>query len=271
MHAAVLGSPVAHSLSPLLHTAAYAALGLDDWRYHAVTCRPGDLPALLDRVRVGGWAGLSLTMPLKTVAIALLDEVVGDLGAVNTVVIDAGRLVGHNTDVDGVLAGLRELSAPVGRAAVLGAGGTARAALAALALSGAREVSLHVRDADRARPAVVVGERCGLAVTVAGLEHVPAGVTVVSTLPVAAQPGLTVRGPLLDVVYAPWPTPLARQARSAGQRVVGGRTVLVGQAAKQVLLLTGRRPPPGALAGVLARLDRPPASEAPLGRSGQER
>lgn len=240
MHAAVLGDPVAHSLSPLLHTAAYAALGLEGWRYHAIGCAPRDLHALLTRVAASGrWAGLSLTRPLKEVAPSLVDEVIGDLGAVNTVVLDGGRTVGHNTDPDGIAAGLSALGFAGGPVAILGAGGTARAALAAVAPT-VSAVTMHVRSADRAAGAVALGERLGLAVTVAGLDSVPPGATVISTLPPDA-PAVGVDGPLLDVVYAPWPT--ATAAAVHGHPVVSGREVLLGQAAAQVLLMTGRRPP----------------------------
>jgi shikimate dehydrogenase len=249
IHAAVLGDPVAHSLSPLLHTAAYAALGLTDHRYHALRTAPADLPALFGRVRAAGrWCGLSLTMPLKAAAVPLLDDLATDLGVVNTVVVTGGRLVGHNTDVDGVRAGLAALGYAGGPVAVLGAGGTARAALAALRPG--TVVSLHVRSPERAAAARALGERLGLAVTVGGLERVPAGATVVSTLPPTA-PAVPTGGPLLDVAYAPWPTPTAAAAHRAGQPVVGGLTVLVGQAAGQVRLMTGLEAPVAAMESAL--------------------
>lgn len=238
MHAAVLGNPVAHSRSPLLHSAAYASLGLDGWRYHAVTCAAGDLEGLLARVRGSGrWAGLSLTRPLKEVAPPLLDEVATDLGAVNTVVVADGRLVGHDTDPEGIAAGLAALGFAGGPVAVLGAGGTARAVLAALAAATVGRVTLHVRAPERAASAAALGERLGLTVAVRGLDAVPPGVTVISTLP-PGVPAVPVDGPLLDVVYAPWPTPTAAAVR--GHPVVNGLEVLVGQAAAQVRLMTGR-------------------------------
>ncbi|MHB8449598.1 MAG: shikimate dehydrogenase, partial [Mycobacteriales bacterium] len=156
MRAAVAGRPIGHSLSPRLHRAAYAALGLD-WSYEALDCGAAELGALLGQVRAAAaeWAGLSLTMPLKEAVLRHLDVVATDLGAVNTVLVGPdGRLTGENTDVDGIRAGLVELlgsGRPLERAAVLGAGGTARAALAALASLGAGvgEVGLYARDADR--------------------------------------------------------------------------------------------------------------------------
>ncbi len=252
MHAALLGDPAAHSRSPLLHTAAYDALGLDGWRYHSIRCSAAALGPLLDRVRASGrWAGLSLTMPLKEVAGGLLDEVRTDLGAVNTVVVSRDRLVGHNTDVDGVRAGLAELGYAGGPAAVLGAGGTARAALAALAGLGATEVVLHARTPARAAATAAIGRSLGLVVTVAPLDGVAAGATVVATLP-ATAPAAPPTGPLLDVVYAPWPTPRARAALAAGLPVVGGQTVLLAQAAAQVALMTGLPAPLAAMRAALA-------------------
>lgn len=248
MHAAVLGDPVAHSLSPRLHTAAYDALRLDGWRYHAIRCAAVDLDGLLVRIRTSGrWVGLSLTRPLKEVVLPLLDEVVGDIGAVNTVVVDADTLIGHNTDPDGISAGLARLGYAGGPVAVLGAGGTARAALAALAPA-APTVTLHVRSPDRAAGAVALGERLGISVAVAGLDDVPAGVTVISTLP-PDVPAVRIDGPLLDVVYAPWPT--ATAAAVHGHPVVSGREVLLGQAAAQVRLMTGQQPPVEAMRAAL--------------------
>lgn len=256
MHAAVLGDPVAHSLSPLLHTAAYEALGLEGWRYHALRCGADDLAGLLARVAASGrWAGLSLTRPLKQAALPLLDAVNGDLGAVNTVVVDGGRLVGHNTDPDGVAAGLAALGFSGGPVAILGAGGTARAALAALARWSAAAdgavgpVTLHVRSPERAAGALALGERLGLAVSVARLDAVPPGVAVISTLP-PGVPAASVDGPLLDVVYAPWPTPTA--AAVHGHPVVSGTEVLLGQAAAQVGLMTGREAPVESMRAALA-------------------
>lgn len=248
MHAAVLGDPVAHSLSPLLHSAAYAALGLEGWRYHAIRCAAEDLDDLLVRIRTAGrWAGLSLTRPLKEVVIPLLDEVRGDLGAVNTVLVDGARLIGHNTDPDGITAGLAALGYVGGPVAILGAGGTALAALAALTPA-VSAVTMHVRSPERAAGAVALGERLGIAVTVAGLDAVPAGVTVISTLPPDAA-AVSVDGPLLDVVYAPWPTATAGAIRD--HPVVSGREVLLGQAAAQVRLMTGHEPPVGAMRAAL--------------------
>ena len=161
MRAAVAGRPIGHSLSPALHLAAYAALALD-WTYTSRDCGTAQLPALVSEIRAaaGEWAGLSLTMPLKAAAGPLLDEVETPLGAVNTVVVGRdGTLRGYNTDVDGILSGLDALlgARVPDEVAILGSGGTARAALAALALRGTGGALLLARDGARARPAADLG------------------------------------------------------------------------------------------------------------------
>lgn len=236
--AAVLGSPVAHSLSPVLHRAAYADLGLD-WTYDARECTAAGLPAVLAAARAdGAFGGFSLTMPLKEAVLPLVDAIATDLGAVNTVVPGPEGLRGSNTDVDGVLAALGELAPGPGRAAVLGAGGTARAAVAALHRLG-REVDVLAR-----RPGGAL-----LGAPVLGWDSFnPSGyAVVVSTVPAGATDALAARGwpstvALLDVVYVPWPTALAAAALAAGAPVVGGLAVLVGQAVEQVRLMTGQLP-----------------------------
>ncbi|MFN2625358.1 MAG: shikimate dehydrogenase, partial [Mycobacteriales bacterium] len=170
--AAVLGSPIAHSLSPVVHRAAYKAAGLKDWRYTAVKCDEAALAARLAEMRADGdWAGLSLTMPLKIAAVGLMDEVVGDAAvveAVNTVVFGRTGLVGHNTDVAGLLGALSEIGvtrvdAPV---VILGGGGAARAALAAAAALRAPRIDLVVRVASRATPLTHVARALHLRVGV---------------------------------------------------------------------------------------------------------
>lgn len=249
--AAVLGMPIVHSLSPVLHRAAYRELGLEGWTYEAIACDEGGLPGFVTEVRAeGGWAGLSLTMPLKTVAAGLCDEVTTTLGAINTIVFDGDRAVGYNTDVDGVGAGLRELAgqgADLGRVALLGAGGTARAAIEALALAGTTEVAVHVRSPDRAADVLALARERGLVAEARPLRSAERGLPVVSTLPGPAGEDIEVDGPLLDVVYDPWPTALARSAQARGWPVVGGLVVLVGQAARQVTLMTGLDAPVAAM------------------------
>lgn len=154
MRAAVLGSPIVHSLSPYLHRAAYEALGLRDWHYEAIECDEAALPGLLDGLG-GGWAGLSLTMPLKRAVLPLLDsvsELAVRVGGANTVVFSDGARHGDNTDVYGIVRALAEAGvAPPGTATVLGGGATASSALAALRELGLGEATLVVRTPARAR------------------------------------------------------------------------------------------------------------------------
>ncbi|TDD71442.1 shikimate dehydrogenase [Actinomadura rubrisoli] len=269
--AAVLGSPIAHSLSPVLHRAAYAAMGLDAWSYDAIECGEDGLGALLDGLGPE-WAGLSLTMPLKRVALKLADsvsELAVKAGGANTIVLRDGRRHGDNTDVHGIATALAEagLTAPAS-ALVLGGGATAASALAALAGLGLDEAVLAVRAPGRAAGAAEVGERFGLAVRTVALdrvaEHLPAEL-VVSTLPgraadAFAEPVAASGAALFDVVYAPWPTALAAAVQGAGGTVVGGFEMLLHQAVRQVALMTGREDVPvGAMRA---------AGEAELARRG---
>jgi shikimate dehydrogenase len=259
--AAVLGSPIAHSLSPVLHRAAYATLGLD-WTYDQVECDESGLSALVSRWTTDpDWAGLSLTMPLKSRALQIADERApsADLvGVANTLVIADGRTTAHNTDVEGVVRALRELGVTEPAAApwVLGGGGTARAALAALAAMGSPRVTVAARRPDAVAALRQLGDRLGVVVDgrpwPASYEELAGADLVVSTTPAGATDALAARGwrrdlPLLDVVYAPWPTGLAVAAATAGARVVGGLAMLVGQAAEQVELMTGRPAPVAAM------------------------
>lgn len=234
----MLGTPVAHSLSPALHRAAYADLGLD-WSYSAQRCGVAELPGVLAAARGdAAFAGFSLTMPLKEVALHLLDTVRTDLGAVNTVTPSAEGLVGDNTDVDGILAALAELQAPPGPAAVVGSGGTARAAVAALRRLGRDTVVLARRP---------LPDLLGAAVVPLSTFDPGDYAVVVATTPAGTTDGLAAAGwsagtALLDVLYDPWPTALAAAALTAGAPVVGGLAVLVGQAVEQVCLMTGRTP-----------------------------
>ena len=254
--AAVLGSPIAHSLSPVLHRVAYEALGLD-WGYDAIECGADELRVVLPRLVGSSYAGLSLTMPLKRAVIPLLDSIddaAGALGAVNTVIASDEGTRGYNTDVDGVVASLRELGVDVSAASVvlLGAGGAARAVLAGLKALGGRSVSVYVRDTTRGAGLVALGERLGVAVAVERWSMANPGVRVadlvVNTTPPGAADGLADKGwppgaAVFDVVYAPWPTRLAEVARGAGAAVIGGLPMLVAQAAEAVRLMTGLEPP----------------------------
>jgi shikimate dehydrogenase len=260
----VLGHPVGHSLSPVLHTAAYTALGLTDWSYESIDCTEDGFADWFAGLGPD-WRGLSLTMPLKRVAIPLLHSV-SDLaravGAVNTVTWDdAGRSVGRNTDVYGIVEALRSVGVEkVGSASVLGAGATACSAVGALAELGARSVQLQARSVARAGEALAAADRLGVEASVIGLDQIQVALdaeVVVSTLPAEAaatwadslvdvlshQPP----GVLLDVTYHPWPTPLAAAWTAAGGTAVGGFEMLLHQAGSQFMLMTGHPAPMDAM------------------------
>jgi len=246
---AVLGSPIAHSLSPVLHSAAYAAVGLD-WSYDAREVREADLASFLDTLD-GTWRGLSLTMPLKRSVVPLLDELSGRAAqaqAANTVILEGGRRVGHNTDITGAVASITErVHTPVDSAVILGGGATASSVLLALADLGCREVTLVVRDERRVQGALEAARRheSPPVVHVRGFDEVaiPADI-LVSTIPAAAQTGAVVQlaadvTTVFDVIYDPWPTRLADFARAEGRLLISGLDLLVHQACDQFTLMTG--------------------------------
>ena len=260
MKAAVLGSPIAHSLSPVLHHAGYVALGLDGWTYTAIECAEAGLPALIASCG-SGWAGLSLTMPLKRAVLPLLDTVdpvAADTGGANTVVFGGNRRHGYNTDVAGMVAALAEAGVTAPKSAViLGAGATACSALAALRDLGLTTVTVAVRDPARAGGLQTVAERLRVAVTLQALADQGAGQLpppdlLISTVPASAPDflaehyvaGVPAPACVFDVVYAPWPTRLAQAAQDAGATVVGGFELLLHQAAGQFELMTGHQPAP---------------------------
>ena len=256
--AAVLGSPIEHSLSPVLHEAAYQALDLQGWHYDKIECDEPGLSRLVDTMGPE-WAGLSLTMPLKRVALTVADEVsplAQAIGAANTLVFPAAGPAGgrraDNTDVAGMVSALREAGlARVEQAVILGAGGTAQSALAAVREMGHLSPTVLVRNLARTGELRETAERLGMRPTISdGLftEPLPAADLVISTLPGgAADPLSATRWKpdtmVLDVVYAPWPTSFAGSARAAGCPVVSGLTVLLYQAVAQVELMTGHPGP----------------------------
>lgn len=288
--AAVIGAPVVHSLSPVLHRAAYAALGLDNWTYERRETAPAELPALLEELAAPAptdpvWAGLSVTRPHKQALLSRLDVIdplAATVGAVNTVITQrpgrgAALLAGFNTDVAGIVGAVRETASAARagtdsgseptRAVVLGSGATACSALAALAELGATEITVVARRHAGPGRALAAAHRMGLEVTAltwrpgqadsdAQLAQAAAAADLlVSTLPAGAAD--TLAAPLaaalsgsrlrsgavmLDVVYAPWPTPLAGAWQEAGGAVAPGWLMLLHQAVPQVTLMTGRTP-----------------------------
>jgi shikimate dehydrogenase len=249
--AGVLGRPVAHSLSPVLHRAAYAALGLD-WTYDAIDCSVDDLrPVLAERA---DWAGFSATMPLKHALLDVAVDVRGRaaaIGAANTLLAGPDGWIADNTDAYGIAAALSEHDVRPRSVTLLGAGGTAQAALAALLEDGIRDCTVLVREPARAGALRATADRLGVLLTIDRLaaEHPAlAADLVVSTLPPGAADGYagrdwTAAQAVLDVVYRPWPTPLAAAAAAGGATVVSGALMLLHQAAEQVRLMTGRDAP----------------------------
>lgn len=274
--AAVLGHPIAHSLSPALHRAAYRALGLEGWTYDAIDTTVEDLPGLLGSLDAS-WAGLSVTMPLKVAVqryLAHVEPLAEAVGVVNTVLVQPGPrigLVGANTDVHGIVAALRE--AAVGplagrRAVVLGGGATAASAIAALGELGAVDPVVVVRSPARAGATVRAAHRMGVSPRFEASADLAASVpgwrdadVVVSTLPPGAADGAAavlrataggrLSGTLLDCAYDPRPTPLAAAWAASGGAVAPGERMLLHQAAEQVRLMTGRPAPLAAMDAAL--------------------
>ena len=264
MKAAVLGKPIAHSLSPTLHRAAYAALGLSEWTYDLVEC---DEAGLADYVstRDDQWAGLSLTMPLKRTVLPLLDHVdhlAAATGAANTVVFRPEGRYGYNTDVQGIVDALHEAGARVpATVTILGAGATACSALAAAGELGAPGADVVVRELSRTTDLLTTADRLGLQVNLRPWSDLdktsaaPPPDLLISTVPAGAADQYAERfaashqvpAAVLDVVYHPWPTPLAQAAQGAGSAVANGYAMLLHQAAAQVELMTGKPAPLAAM------------------------
>jgi shikimate dehydrogenase len=266
--AAILGKPVAHSLSPVLHGAAYRALGLPGWTYDRVEMDAEGLPGFVDELGPE-WAGLSVTMPGKRAALDFAGEVTpraAAVGAANTLVhTDSGGWLADCTDVDGVVGALRAggyTPGPGDTGAVLGAGGTAAAAVVGLAALGVRCVRLVVREPLRAIDTIDSAKLAGLAVEVLRWSEVDfnelAAETsvVVSTVPSAAVrshiDALAGASCLLDVVYHPWPTPLAEAVAARGGRLATGLDMLLHQAFGQVEHFTGVNAPREAMRDALS-------------------
>ncbi|MFG2467891.1 shikimate dehydrogenase [Streptomyces canus] len=254
--AAVLGKPIAHSLSPVLHRAAYQELGLTGWSYDRFELDEAALPGFVGQLGPE-WAGLSVTMPLKRAVIPLLDEIsetAASVEAVNTVVFtEDGRRLGDNTDIPGMVAALRERGIDqVDSAAVLGAGATASSALAALARICTGEVVAYVRSEARAAEMRQWGERLDIEVRTADWADAAEALDaplVIATTPAGATDALAHVVPerpaaLFDVLYDPWPTALAARWSMIGGAVVSGLDLLVHQAVLQVEQMTGLRPAP---------------------------
>jgi shikimate dehydrogenase len=244
-------------LSPALHAAAYAELGLAGWSYGRAEVRGDELAGFVEGLDAS-WRGLSLTMPLKVAVLELpglsaVSDVARRTGVGNTLLLDGAVREVHNTDVAGFVWALDRVRDQVGTATLLGSGATARSALVALAELGAGRVQVLARDPDKARRMTSLAEQVGLELVVLPWEGVPPDADVlVSTVTAGALDGWAeaLAGSarvVFDVVYDPWPTTLAAAAERVGVRVVDGLDLLVGQAVEQVELMTGLRPSPGVL------------------------
>jgi len=289
---AVVGSPIAHSRSPILHRAAYAALGLTGWTYDRVELRATQLAGWLSGLDKT-WRGVSVTMPVKQSALDCADsasELASLVGAANTLLRTERGWHADNTDVAGLLGALDEgRTAAAGRAAsatVLGAGGTASAAVAALAALGHQHVGIVVREPTRAHALFGLLARLGMTGqlygwpglrsperTFSGESHLwnvadrtfsgerpPADALcadlVISTVPAAATRALLghqwrAGQTVLDVSYDPWPPALVQAAAAGGAQAIDGAAVLLWQAVRQVELFTGRPAPVEAMRAAL--------------------
>ncbi len=254
--AAIVGKPVAHSLSPVLHNAAFEAMGLTGWTYGRLEASESELPALVESLD-STWVGLSVTMPGKQAALSVATTTTDRakaVGAANTLVRNTSGWAADCTDIDGVVGALRAVGFTAGSSGVvLGAGGTACATVAGLAELGLTEVTVVVRDPSRTAAVVRCGAAVGLPVTVLPWDQVEftplaaaASVLVNTTPSTAIQPvvaSLAWAPCVLDVVYHPWPTPLAEAVAARGGRLATGLDMLLHQAFGQVSQFTGQPAP----------------------------
>lgn len=249
--AAVIGSPVRHSLSPVIHNAGFAALGLD-WTYLAFDVAPGDAVAALVAMRTLRIGGLSVTMPHKAEVALAVDRLSADaraLQAVNCVAWDKGELVGHNTDGGGFVDSLAGVTELAGRSCfVAGAGGAARAVIHALGQAGVSSVIVHNRTTAKAEAATELapdvarvgraGEAKEADIVINATSLGMAGTPAAAAMPIDAKL-LRDGHVVVDLVYHPLRTPLLSAATEAGAQVVTGVGMLAHQAARQFELWTG--------------------------------
>ena len=268
----LIGNPVEHSLSPAIHNAAFRELDLN---YVYLAFKVEDLPAAIDGLRaLGNARGFSVTIPHKVAVIPLLDEVdatARHIGAVNTIVVERGRLLGSNTDASGAIRALEEggVTLKGERVLILGSGGAARAIAFALAARGDLErlTILGIEDAERRQLAADVRAKSALAVQDAplGESELRAALNdsrvLIHCTPLGMHPKVTqscVPAPLLhrgltvmDIVYNPRETRLLRDAKAAGCRIIPGLEMFLHQAIGQFELWTGRQAPAAVMRAVL--------------------
>jgi shikimate dehydrogenase len=255
--AGVIGWPVEHSLSPAIHNAAFSALGMD-WVYVPLPVPPPRLTAAIAGLAALGFAGANVTMPHKTDAAEIVDACSDDartLRAVNTIVVGADEVSGHNTDALGFERFLREdagFDASGRSALVFGAGGAARACALALARSGLASLAVAVREPSRADDLRSVVQDSKTAVRVVDLDEasgMPAADLIVNATPLGVHgealplPPLGAGMTAVDLLYRPTATPFQTAAREAGAAVFGGLGLLLRQAALSFELWTGQAAP----------------------------
>ncbi|WKD59200.1 shikimate dehydrogenase [Corynebacterium caspium] len=256
--AAVLGSPIAHSLSPVLHNSGYAALGLNSWEYNRFECTETQLPDFLSQSDPS-YRGFSVTMPGKIMALRIANEDTPRaraIGAANTLIRTATGWCADNTDVAGISGCLKEIgitaAKPASYAVVIGAGGTSRPAIWALGELGFKHIIvLNRSDRSSQLAPLLAGTDIKLefhtfaeiCTEPAALAQLIAGAAVlISTVPAAAiEPYIAdlAHAPVVDVIYDPWPTPLTVHAAANGYLSAGGHIMLAYQAFEQFELFTG--------------------------------
>lgn len=258
--AAVIGSPIDHSLSPVLHNTGYAELGLDDYSYTRIECKQDSVAELINRLDES-WVGLSVTMPCKFEALKVADTLTTRarrIGSANTLVRYHGGWRADNTDCDGVAGALEELgivgSLTEERAVVVGGGGTARPALWALCSAGISDVTV-INRTDKSDEWTAITDHFGCGLTHLAydvdLSSATAGAAViVSTVPssvIAGREAEIAQAPVVDVIYYPRPTPLQQAAAANGHASVGGDVMLAHQAFSQFEQFTGLAAPQQAM------------------------
>ena len=262
MWAAVIGSPIEHSLSPVIHRAAWDALGIEGWDYRRIDCDEASLPSFIAGLD-GSCRGLSVTMPCKQRIMPLLDAIdplAAAVGAVNTVVPASGVLAGFNTDVTGISSAIRRACDQAGsplpaRALVLGARATASSAVAALGEISITTTTVAARRFGGAGSVIGAASRLGVTIEQvlwSDTDAVRAAASdadvIISTLsagiadPLATELDVREGQILLDVVYAPRETALRTAFERRGGIIAEGTDMLIYQAGAQVQLMTGRTP-----------------------------
>jgi len=248
--AGVFGSPIAHTASPALHNAAFAALKMN-WAYLPFHVEPQDLRPALAGIRAINFRGVNLTVPHKVLALNMMDEVdmtACKLGAVNTVVVEAGKLHGFNTDGYGFVKALKEdfnLTLKGKRVLILGAGGGGRTIAVQCALEGADKVVVANRTPGRLPDTIALDAR-SVGRVIGDMD------LIVNATSVGLNEGgslgfpsslFTSKHAVYDTIYRPAETELMRQAAEAGAKVANGLSMLLHQGAKSFELWTKRKAP----------------------------